>query len=171
MQYYISNPSLCPKELFVPHYNQGKILGSRTSYFSLKISTKLKEKILIKLSIQPIKIFSFFFSLTYSIFHSTDYCWRKMVTSKLLLFADSKMNSNTMVLHLTQVERRFRRINTKLRRLFNLYRLVIKEDNPNEIRSHVMLINEMNNLIQLMIIDTIIHLGLSKKKRQEIALL
>ena len=94
-----------------------------------------------------------------------------MVTSKLLLFADSKMNSNTMVLHLTQVERRFRRINTKLRRLFNLYRLVIKEDNPNEIRSHVMLINEMNNLIQLMIIDTIIHLGLSKKKRQEIALL
>ena len=76
-----------------------------------------------------------------------------------------------MVLHLTQVERRFRRINTKLRRLFNLYRLVIKEDNPTELRSHVMLINEMNNLIQLMIIDTIIHLGLSKKKRQEIALL
>ena len=64
-----------------------------------------------------------------------------------------------MILHLTQVERRFRRINAKLRKLFNVYRLVVKEDNPNELRSHIMIINEINNLIQLMIIDTVIHLA------------
>lgn len=76
------------------------------------------------------------------------------------------MITDTLNLHLTQVERRFRRINAKLRQLFNLYRLIVRDDNPNKMHAHIRIIDEMNNLIQLMIIDTVIHLNLFKKRRQ-----
>ena len=69
------------------------------------------------------------------------------------------MGSDTLMLHLTQLERKFRRIKPQLRKLFNLYRLVIRNTNPNLFMDHVTIINGINILIRIMILDIRIYLN------------
>ena len=69
------------------------------------------------------------------------------------------MGSDTLMLHLTQLERKFRRIKPQLRKLFNLYRLVIRNTNPNLLMDHVTIINGINILIRIMILDIRIYLN------------
>ncbi len=74
------------------------------------------------------------------------------------------MGSDTLMLHLAQLERKFRRIKPQLRKLFNLYRLVIRNTNPNLLIDHVTITNGINILIRLMIIDIHIYLNLDSDK-------
>ena len=69
------------------------------------------------------------------------------------------MGSDTLMLHLTQLERKFRRIKPQLRKLFNLHRLVIRDTNPNLSMDHVTIINGINILIRIMILDIRIYLN------------